>query len=134
MKANDILFEDYEMYINFDNYGDICLSILDYLEASEEELGVEYKEKISTFVNKIDIWHKLAIEHIKSYAQKKYNANISEDNAKLLNIFVLFEQDEEELFGLGFNVSFDEEHGCGLKIKGKSFEIIEIGEEDIAFC
>ncbi len=134
MKKEDILFDNYEMYIHLDNYGDICLTILDDLEASEEELSLEYKEKITTFINKIDIWDKLAIASVKSYAKEKYNANIDEKDLSLVNIFILFEQDEPELFGIQFNTSFDEEHGCGVKIDGKSFEIVEIGEADIAFA
>ena len=55
---------------------------------------------------------------------------------ELTHIFVLFEQNAEELFGLEFRVEFDIEHGCGIKIRindGK-YDIVEVGTGDVAFC
>ena len=52
----------------------------------------------------------------------------------LLHIFVLYEQSDSEVYGLEFRTKFDIEHGCGLKMEGDTFEIIEIGSADIAFC
>ena len=55
---------------------------------------------------------------------------------KTIKIFILFEQNECELFGLGFRTEFDIEHGCGIKIKVEdgNYNIVEIGTADIAFC
>ncbi len=134
MKSQDIIFEDYEMYFNTDEFGEICLTISDDLYACDEKLSIQYKTKISNFINEINTWHEIAINKIISYAKDFYKLNINKNDIELLNIYVLFEQNEEELFGVGFRVGFDEEHGCGLKIKGKRFEILEIGTADIAFC
>lgn len=53
-----------------------------------------------------------------------------------MGIYILFEQNEYELFGLAFRLEFEIEHGCGIKIKineGK-YEIIEIGTGEVAYC
>lgn len=55
---------------------------------------------------------------------------------ELMGIYILFEQNEYELFGLAFRLEFEIEHGCGIKIKineGK-YEIIEIGTGEVAYC
>ncbi|MBS9774667.1 MAG: hypothetical protein KGV59_05865 [Tenacibaculum sp.] len=135
MKIEDIVFdENYEMYFDTKNFGEICLTIADFLYACEEELKTEYKTKILDFITKIDEWHKIATDKIISYAKSEYEKDVCYKDIELINVFILFEQEEEGLFGLEFNVNFDQEHGCGLKIKAKEFEIIEIGEGDVAFC
>ena len=68
---------------------------------------------------------------IRSYIPKKSNIFVH-----YTKIFILFEQNECELFGLGFRTEFDIEHGCGIKIKVEdgNYNIVEIGTADIAFC
>jgi len=51
-----------------------------------------------------------------------------------MNIFVLYEQTEDELYGLGFRFNFEVEHGCGIKINTNNFEITEVCDADVAFC
>ena len=115
----------------------VRLVLSDDLEASEQELTIEYKEKIVQFLEEISIWYNKTIDAVKQYADNKYNIkDISDSDIELMAIFILFEQDEPALFGLSYRTEFDVEHGCGIKLKGNNqqFEIVEIGCADVAFC
>lgn len=107
------------------------------LEASEQELTEEYKEKIVQFLEEISIWYDKTTVAVKQYADNKYSIkDISDSDIELMAIFIRFEQDEPDLFGLSYRTKFDVEHGCGIKLKGNDqlFEIVEIGCADVAFC
>jgi len=138
MKVTEIKFDDnFEMEV-FSEYlnKEIRLCILDDLEASVEELTDEYKEKIAYFVNSISQWYSAVCNSIISWSKDTYKIDAHLQDIELMCIFVLFEQNADELFGLGFRVEFDIEHGCGIKIKvndGK-YDIIEVGTGDVAFC
>ena len=115
----------------------VRIVLSDDLEASEQELTEEYKEKIVQFLEEISIWYDKTTVAVKQYADNKYSIkDISDSDIELMAIFILFEQDEPDLFGLSYRTKFDVEHGCGLKLKGNNqqFEIVEIGCADVAFC
>lgn len=115
----------------------VRIVLSDNLEASEQELTEEYKEKIVQFLEEISIWYDKTTVAVKQYADNKYSIkDISDSDIELMAIFILFEQDEPDLFGLSFRTEFDVEHGCGIKLKGndQQFEIVEIGCADVAFC
>ena len=115
----------------------VRLVLSDDLEASEQELTEEYKEKIVQFLEEISIWYDKTTLAVKQYADNKYRVkDISDSDIELMAIFILFEQDEPDLFGLSYRTKFDVEHGCGIKLKGNNqqFEIVEIGCADVAFC
>lgn len=115
----------------------VRLVLSDDLEASEQELTEEYKEKIVQFLEEISIWYNKTIDAVKQYADNKYSIkDISDYDIELMAIFIRFEQDEPALFGLSYRTEFDVEHGCGIKLKGNNqqFEIVEIGCADVAFC
>lgn len=135
MKINDIIFdENLEMnFLSEKLNKKVRLSLLDDLSASEEVLTDSYRKKISDFINDLPIWYAKAIEAVKVRGKNKYNLVVKDEDIQLMAIFILFEQTEDALFGLNFRVEFDIEHGCGLKIKGEGYEIIDIGTADIAF-
>ncbi|MFR3475318.1 MAG: hypothetical protein ACLTT9_12345, partial [Phocaeicola vulgatus] len=112
------------------------LTLSDGLATSDEELTNEYKESIADFINEAQKWYNKSINTVLKYAKENYEIDAKPEDIELTHIFILFEQDEKELFGLEFRVEFDIEHGCGLKIKGSenNFEIIDIGTGDVAFC
>lgn len=115
----------------------VHLVLSDDLEASEQQLSEEYKQKIVQFLEEISIWYNKTIDAVKQYADGKYGIkDVSSNDIELMAIFILFEQDEPTLFGLSFRTEFDVEHGCGIKLKGndQQFEIVEIGCADVAFC
>ncbi|WP_311569164.1 hypothetical protein [Prevotella pallens] len=115
----------------------VRLVLSDDLEASEQELTEEYKEKIVQFLEEISIWYDKTTVAVKQYADNKYSIkDISDSDIELMAIFIRFEQDEPALFGLSYRTEFDVEHGCGIKLKGNNqqFEIVEIGCADVAFC
>jgi hypothetical protein len=115
----------------------VRLVLSDDLEASEQQLSEEYKQKIVQFLEEISIWYNKTIDAVKQYADGKYGIkDVSSNDIELMAIFILFEQDEPTLFGLSFRTKFDVEHGCGIKLKGndQQFEIVEIGCADVAFC
>lgn len=115
----------------------VRLVLSDDLEASEQELTIEYKEKIVQFLEEVSIWYDKTTLAVKQYADNKYRVkDISDSDIELMAIFIRFEQDEPALFGLSYRTEFDVEHGCGIKLKGNNqqFEIVEIGCADVAFC
>lgn len=115
----------------------VRIVLSDDLEASEQELTEEYKEKIVQFLEEISIWYDKTAVAVKQYADNKYSIkDISDSDIELMAIFIRFEQDEPALFGLSYRTEFDVEHGCGIKLKGNNqqFEIVEIGCADVAFC
>ena len=115
----------------------VRIVLSDDLEASEQELTEEYKEKIVQFLEEISIWYDKTAVAVKQYADNKYSIkDISDSDIELMAIFIRFEQDEPALFGLNYRTEFDVEHGCGIKLKGNNqqFEIVEIGCADVAFC
>ena len=139
MKVCDLQFdEDLETSIFLDALKKkVRLVLSDDLEASEQELTEEYKEKIVKFLEEISIWYDKTTVAVKQYADNKYSIkDISDSDIELMAIFIRFEQDEPALFGLSYRTEFDVEHGCGIKLKGNNqqFEIVEIGCADVAFC
>ena len=139
MKVCDLQFdEELETSIFLDALKKkVRIVLSDDLEASEQELTEEYKEKIVQFLEEISIWYNKTIDAVKQYADNKYSIkDISDSDIELMAIFILFEQDEPDLFGLSYRTKFDVEHGCGIKLKGNDqlFEIVEIGCADVAFC
>ena len=139
MKVCDLLFdEDLETSIFLDALKKkVRIVLSDDLEASEQELTEEYKEKIVQFLEEISIWYNKTTIAVKQYADNKYSIkDISDSDIELMAIFIRFEQDEPALFGLSYRTEFDVEHGCGIKLKGNNqqFEIFEIGCADVAFC
>lgn len=115
----------------------VRIVLSDDLEASEQELTIEYKEKIVQFLEEISIWYDKTTLAVKQYADNKYRVkDISDSDIELMAIFIRFEQNEPALFGLSYRTEFDAEHGCGIKLKGndQQFEIVEIGCADVAFC
>ncbi|MBF1463938.1 hypothetical protein [Prevotella pallens] len=139
MKVCDLQFdEELETSIFLDALKKkVRIVLSDDLEASEQELTEEYKEKIVQFLEEISIWYNKTIDAVKQYADNKYSIkDISDSDIELMAIFILFEQDEPALFGLSYRTEFDVEHGCGIKLKGNNqqFEIVEIGCADVAFC
>lgn len=139
MKVCDLQFdEELETSIFLDALKKkVRIVLSDDLEASEQELTEEYKEKIVQFLEEISIWYDKTAVAVKQYADNKYSIkDISDSDIELMAIFILFEQDEPDLFGLSYRTKFDVEHGCGIKLKGngQQFEIVEIGCADVAFC
>lgn len=139
MKVCDLQFdEDLETSVFIDALKKkVRIVLSDDLEASEQELTIEYKEKILQFLEEISIWYDKTAVAVKQYADNKYRVkDISDSDIELMAIFILFEQDEPALFGLSYRTEFDVEHGCGIKLKGNNqqFEIVEIGRADVAFC
>lgn len=138
MKTEEIIFnEDSEVYVSLKGFDrKIRLVLSDALYASDEELTTDYQSKIAYFLNNNSNWYSLAIESIRNRAKKKYYVEVKDIEINLMTIFVLFEQNEDELFGLGFNTEFDKEHGCGVKIKviNNLYTIVETGTWDVAFA
>lgn len=139
MKVCDLQFdEELETSIFLDALKKkVRIVLSDDLEASEQELTEEYKEKIVQFLEEISIWYDKTAVAVKQYADNKYSIkDISDSDIELMAIFIRFEQDEPALFGLSYRTEFDVEHGCGIKLKGndQQFEIVEIGCADVAFC
>lgn len=138
MEAKDIIFnEDLEMHVFSKNlHREIRITLSDGLYASEEELTDEYRIRIATFINDLPLWYDKACNAVFGWGKKVCQIGAENQNISLQAIFILFEQNEKELFGLSFRVEFDIEHGCGLQIKGENgnYEIIKAGTADVAFC
>lgn len=123
MKVCDLQFdEDLETSIFLDALKKkVRIVLSDDLEASEQELTEEYKEKIVQFLEEISIWYDKTTVAVKQYVDNKYSIkDISDSDIELMAIFIRFEQDEPALFGLSYRTEFDVEHGCGIKLKGNN--------------
>lgn len=136
MTRRDILFdENLETSVYFEDLNKtVRLVLSDSLFAADEKLTEEYKTKISDFINCFSHWYGISIKAIRQRARNIYELDVDDNEIELMSIYILFEQDQPPLYGLGFRVEFDIEHGCGLKITGENYKIIEIGSADIAFC
>jgi hypothetical protein len=138
--AYDLVFDENLMtFISIKNTNlNICVSLSDSLYNSEDDLLEKNKIKIINFIKNIEQWYSKSknaiLEWFNSLEWVKENkVSTKESDLELLHIYILYENDDEELYGLEFRAEFDIEHGCGLKING-DYEIIEIGEGDTAFC
>ena len=114
---------------------DIMIIISDELNASEERLTYEYKERISIFINNISEWYCLVCDAVLHWAKSKFNVILNTSDIELMIIYVLFEPFENGLYGLLFRLSIDIEHGCGIQIavQNDDYRIIKIGTGDLAF-
>jgi len=136
LKPKDIIFEDYSLTIDDPvNEGEkLILHISDGLYACDEEHTEEYKNKICDFLNSSSKWYDTCTKAIKHKAKSEYNMECSDAEIVLVEIYILFEQNEEPLFGIGFGVDFDNEHGVGIQVSGNDYKIAKVGEADTAFC
>jgi hypothetical protein len=127
--------ENLETYISIKGLEEkVCVSLSDSLYDSEDDLTEQNKTKIVNFIDNFENWYNKSITAIFNRAQQKYNVTAKTDDLTLINIFILFNQNDDELYGLEFRAEFDIEHAVGIKISGKNFDIVEIGTGDIAFC
>jgi hypothetical protein len=130
MNATEIVFdEDHCMdYVAISKQATpITLAVADWLEAADEDLRVDYKNKITNFVNSSEIWFPIAFDKIK---QEIGNT----DGLQLTMIYILFEQNQNDsLYGLSFNLDADEEHGRGMVLNGENFKIVEYGQASVSF-
>ncbi|QIM68350.1 hypothetical protein [Basfia succiniciproducens] len=127
MNVNDIMFSDnLEMYISIpEESHSINLVIADYLELAEQDLSVEYKQKIIKMIGQSGEWYSLG--------QNRIFDDLSE-KGELMSIFLLSEQTEDEfVIGLLFRVEIDVEHGRGMKISLNSMSILKYGIGEVAF-
>jgi len=135
-----------QININFDNnhamtfYSEylrknIMIIISDELEASEEDLTFDFKNKISLFINNISKWYPPVCQGIIDWVKSTYDISINLVDIELMIIYILFEQVENALFGLDFRLSVDIEHGCGvqLSLQNNHYIITKIGSADVAF-
>lgn len=120
--------DDKQMEINIPEQDEsISLEISDELNAFDEDLSDEYKDKIIEFINNSIIWFKEISNKIKD--------DLGDNKFRLMTIYILSEQDADSIiFGLLFNVDVDKEHGRGAKIDGNSLKIIEYGLADVAIA
>lgn len=113
----------------------IMVVISDELNASEEILTDEYKERISIFINNMSKWYYLVYDAILHWVKNKFDVVLNTSDIELMIIYVLFEQSENGLYGLSFRLSIDIEHGCGIQIavQNDDYRIIKIGTGDVSF-
>ena len=121
--------KNFETKVNLgDGLEKVRLVIFDDLEAAYKPLPLEYEKKIIEFLSKVEQWLPRVEERIDS----DFSAEVEK---QLMQIFILSEPAEEDLiFGLGFWVEEDIEHGRGAKISMNDLSILEYGLADIAFC
>ena len=138
MNLKDLIFDNFEeceTYIQLEGMREqVCIALSDDLMAYEEELSEQYKEQIAAFVAQHNKWMEGCLKEIAADAKSAYNISPNLEEVDLLNIYVLFEQGDSPIFGLGFWTAFDTEHGCGIKITGNSLHIMEVGDASVAFC
>ncbi|MCW4455135.1 hypothetical protein OK348_10015 [Flavobacterium sp. MXW15] len=105
----------------------VTLEISDALEAADEILRRDYRERIAGFVDASREWLPAARARIVSDVG-------NDDGLKLMTIYVLFEQDREDsLYGLLFNLDSDRDHARGMMLSGEDFRISKYGDASVAF-
>lgn len=137
MKIKDLFFDDSNrMFISIEGQQEkLTIVLSDDLEVIDEALTESYKQTIVNFINNSNEWCPIFKEYISEWGKDEYNTDTDKGTYVLINIFILFEQSESEVYGIEFGVDFDEEHNCGIKVKAteNGFEVFEIGTGDIAF-
>ncbi|MDQ0362984.1 hypothetical protein [Breznakia pachnodae] len=136
INSEELIFDDnMELYFTFEVTGEsVCLIISDGLYAYDEVLSTTYKQEIASFINNRSEWKDNVSKSIRERFIKVYNMDSKVTDFVLVNIFVLFEQNEKPIFGLQFNTDLDRQHGVGLKVDGTNYNVIEVGSADVAFC
>ena len=126
--GKDFENDDYSMPIKIkDQSQEISLSLSDDLEIIDnlDKFPKKYSKQILEFIDNSAKWYPKVISKIKDDFDEH-------TECKLTEIFVLYEPNEKQIYGLSFWVSSDIEHGRGIKITS-NYEIIEYGEAEIAF-
>lgn len=136
INSKELVFDDnMELYFTLEETEEkVCLIVSDGLYAYDEVLSTTYKQEIARFINNRSEWNENVLKSIQERFMKVYNMNSKATDFVLVNIFILFEQNEKPIFGLQFNTNLDREHGVGLKVDGKNYNVIEVGSADVAFC
>ncbi len=135
VKSDDIIFdEELEFYVSINEQSqEVCIVLSDELYETEEDLDDNGRAQIAHFINSSSLWYAKALVAIKAWVQTEYNLELISDNElELMNIYILFEPNTTEYYGLQFRGEFDVEHLYGAKITGDTFQIEETGEGDIA--
>lgn len=128
MTGKDFENDDYSISIKIKEQSqEISLSLSDDLEIVDnlDKFPKKYSKQILEFINNSAKWYSKAISKIKDEFDENTEYQLTE-------IFILYEPDENQIYGLSFWVSLDIEHGRGIKITG-DYEIIEYGNNEIAF-
>ncbi len=128
MTGKDFENDDYSISIKIKEQSqEISLSLSDDLEIVDnlDKFPKKYSKQILEFINNSAKWYSKAISKIKDEFDENTECQLTE-------IFILYEPDENQIYGLSFWVSLDIEHGRGIKITG-DYEIIEYGNNEIAF-
>ena len=137
MESNIEKFDDDFMTKVYSDYlqKDIMVCISDELDACEEELTLGYRKEISSFINAMAQWYHLVYDAIFDWTKKQYGTSLKTPDIELMIVYVLFEQTEQERYGLSFRLTFDIEHGCGVQIvvEEGQYSVIKIGSADVAF-
>lgn len=125
MELNNFDLESLCMDILLSKDKKVSLCFSDELEfiSNLPRLPLDYEKRIIEFLEKHDIWYKYVVDRM----EKEFN---SKAIYELTNIYILSEPQAKNLvFGLGFWVSEDIEHGRGIKIEvlDDGFKILEYG-------
>lgn len=129
MEANNIVLNDLfmmEFHIPQSNKP-VLLNLSFILEEGKYSLTDNLKNKISDLINQSDTWYTIAVERIKKEFKNCTNLWLVE-----LNI-LSSETSQDLIFGLNFDIPYDEEHGRGIKMLFPSMEIIEYGDAEVSF-
>ena len=106
----------------------ICLYLSDELMVVDDlpNLPESFAADINHIINQSHSWYDKAVQVIKH--------ELCNEKPRLMSIYILSEPDNEPLiFGLGFRVVADIEHGRGMKVRADTMEIIDYGLADVAF-
>lgn len=130
MNKNDLNFDEdgyiYDFKINSQTE-EIDISInIDYI--SDDEIDSIFKDLILEILENSNIWYDNVIKYVKNKTQsnKVYISTIFIHN---------FKKNGKYIFGLSFISGLEEysEHGIGMMLTTIDYEIIDFGDEEIAF-
>jgi hypothetical protein len=154
LEPKDVIFDNNcEFYVSFNNLNDkIGVKLIEKsnysiekLNYSKEDLSEKNKIEICYFINNFDVWNEISIKAILNWADNNFDTKLKTETIKLSHIYLLFDKDNDNYYGLLYNLDIDDTYnykrllkynnyinsGIGVEIYGDTFNvnIITSGDE-----
>jgi len=149
LEPKDIVFDyNCEFFVSLNNTKDkIGIKLIERSNYKKENITEKNKTEISNFVNNFDVWNEISINAILGWANENFNTKLKAETIKLSHIYLLFDEYNDQYYGLLYNLDIDETDdykklmeyfdycntGIGVEIYGDTLELNIINSGDKLF-